>query len=37
VDAHFGDTFANRFAIAKVAMLGGADAVDDPGASKFVL
>jgi hypothetical protein len=37
VDAHFGDAFANRFAIAKITVLGGADAVDDPGASDFVL
>jgi len=37
VDAHFGDALANRFAIAKVAMLGGSDAVDDSGTSNVVL
>jgi hypothetical protein len=36
VDAHFGDAFANRFAVTKIAVLGRAHAVNEAGAARFV-
>jgi hypothetical protein len=36
VDAHFRDAFTHRFTIAKIAVLGGPDAMDDPSATRFV-
>jgi hypothetical protein len=36
VDAHLGDSFAHRFTIAEIAMLGRPDTMDYPGATHFV-
>ncbi len=36
MDAHFGDACTHRLTIAEIAVLGGPDTVDDPGATHFV-